>query len=343
MSDGTGSGTVLTTAAFIADVADVERESGVADTDATSAAASAAQCEEILEEITGLVGSGAAVNIAAQLAAMATYEQETTAAAATASAAVAQVQASATEAGNSATLAQTEAAAATASAAAAAASAANALTQANNAASSAAAATGASISNLVGEAEAAATQSASSATASAASATQAAASAANALAAEANVAAASGSASAAAGSATAAQASATAAANSATAALNAAALITSVTLNYLISFTLTGLLAASESIPYPVAVGMSLPAGLTGSKFVALVAATAASVITLVHVSGSTSTNIGTLSWAAGATVPSVTFTSPVSFAIGDVLVLETAATPDTTLAGIGVTLLGQI
>lgn len=81
----------------------------------------------------------------------------------------------------------------------------------------------------------------------------------------------------------------------------------------------------------------TLPSGLTGSIFTAGVAATASTTLTIKK-NGS---SIGTLVWAISGTVPTVTFASPVSFAVTDVLTIEGPATADTTLANIALNFMG--
>lgn len=327
MSDGTGS-TVITTAAFNADVADVERESAVADADAASAAASAALCQGILDQIMGLVNSGQAGGLLTQILQMASYATEAAAAATAAAASAATATSGASVISSDVALATTQASSAQTSANAAAVSAA------------AAAATAASLSGTGVSATASATAAATSAGAAAASATTATGAVASI---GTSVSSAAASATAAASSATTALGASSSAAGYATSAMTAANNAQAVALNYLVVFTLTGLLGISEIIPHNVAIGMTLPVGLAGSRFSATAAATASCVMTLVHVSGGSNTPVGTLTWAVGATVPTISFTSPVFFAAGDTLLLKTPASPDTTLANIGLSILGQI
>lgn len=79
-------------------------------------------------------------------------------------------------------------------------------------------------------------------------------------------------------------------------------------------------------------------ASLTGSLFSAVTAATATYVVTI-NRNGS---SIGTLSWAASGTVPTVTFASGVTFAVNDVITLTGQSTPDTTLANISMNFFGS-
>lgn len=80
------------------------------------------------------------------------------------------------------------------------------------------------------------------------------------------------------------------------------------------------------------------PVSLTGSVFNARVAATGTSVFTIKN-NGS---SIGTLSYAAAGTVPTVTFASPVTFAVNDLITIEAPAVQDATLADIAFNFLGS-
>jgi hypothetical protein len=80
-----------------------------------------------------------------------------------------------------------------------------------------------------------------------------------------------------------------------------------------------------------------LPAGLTNSKFTALVAATAATTITLKKNGAA----IGTLVWAIGGTVPTITFASEITFAVDDTFAIDGPAVADMTLADIAYNITG--
>lgn len=82
---------------------------------------------------------------------------------------------------------------------------------------------------------------------------------------------------------------------------------------------------------------VTFPASLTGSYASATVAATAATTLTIAR-NGSA---IGTVNFAAGATVGTFTFASAVTTAVGDVITLTNQGTADATLANISVTLTG--
>lgn len=80
---------------------------------------------------------------------------------------------------------------------------------------------------------------------------------------------------------------------------------------------------------------ITFPANLTATQCSARVAATASTTLTL-NKNGS---SIGTLVFAASGTVPTITFSSSVSFAAGDILTITGPATADTTLADISLTI----
>lgn len=83
---------------------------------------------------------------------------------------------------------------------------------------------------------------------------------------------------------------------------------------------------------------ITLPAGLSGSRITAAVAATATTDFLLAK-NGST---IATIRFAASGTIASVTgMASDVAFAVNDQLSLTAPGTPDTTLADIAFTLAG--
>jgi len=87
------------------------------------------------------------------------------------------------------------------------------------------------------------------------------------------------------------------------------------------------------------AISVTLPVGLTGSLGKAATAATGSTTFTI-NKNGSA---IGTMVFAAAATVPSFTFTSAVTFNAGDILTIVAPATPDATLANIAWVLLGSV
>lgn len=108
---------------------------------------------------------------------------------------------------------------------------------------------------------------------------------------------------------------------------------------YVISFAFQGVGVASGKLCHSVAIACTLPASLTGSQIKAQTAATASSTYTIKK-NGS---SIGTLGWAASGTVPTITFASQVSLAVGDVVEIDEPSTPDATLADISASLLATI
>ena len=84
---------------------------------------------------------------------------------------------------------------------------------------------------------------------------------------------------------------------------------------------------------------MTLPAALAGAQVLAVSAATASTVMTLMH----NGVAIGQLSWAAGATAPTLTLAATTALAVGDVLTFAAPATPDATLADLVWTLQGAL
>jgi hypothetical protein len=83
----------------------------------------------------------------------------------------------------------------------------------------------------------------------------------------------------------------------------------------------------------------TVPAALAGSQGSAGTAATASTVLTLKK----NATSIGTATWAAAGTEPTLAAASATSFAIGDVLSITGPATPDATLANISLSIVGAL
>ncbi len=103
-----------------------------------------------------------------------------------------------------------------------------------------------------------------------------------------------------------------------------------------ISVSITGLMQNGEILlQYLPPVALQIPAGASGSFAKAASAATAATTVKIMQ----NGTQIGTIAWAASATVGVITISNNVNLAAGDSLQLIAPATADTTLANIGVTL----
>ena len=108
--------------------------------------------------------------------------------------------------------------------------------------------------------------------------------------------------------------------------------------SYDLGLTWPGTLPASQVLlRYPFPRAVDFPAGLTGSRGVAAVAATATTTLDL----RKNGASVGSVQYAAGATTATFTMASVTSFAAGDVLTVHAPASADTTLADIGLSLAG--
>jgi len=97
-------------------------------------------------------------------------------------------------------------------------------------------------------------------------------------------------------------------------------------------------LTSSESVFRAIFAGAAtFPAGLTGSQFIAGVAATGSTILTLKR-NGS---SIGTITFGAASTTATASFATAVTFFAGDVLEVVGPASADATLAKISLTLRG--
>jgi len=83
----------------------------------------------------------------------------------------------------------------------------------------------------------------------------------------------------------------------------------------------------------------TFPAGLTGSYGTAGTAATAAASFAVAK----NGTGVGTMAFAAGATIATFTMGTATTFASGDVLTIIAPASPDATLANLAWTLTGVL
>jgi hypothetical protein len=107
---------------------------------------------------------------------------------------------------------------------------------------------------------------------------------------------------------------------------------------YDIGLTFTGKPAASVvMMRYPFPRAVTFPAGMTGSKGVAAVAATAQTDFD-VKKNGS---SVGTIRFAAAGTVATFIMASATSFDVGDILTVVAPGTADTTLADMGLAITG--
>lgn len=102
---------------------------------------------------------------------------------------------------------------------------------------------------------------------------------------------------------------------------------------------LPGLMVDNQiALVYPVTRGFTLPIALAGSGFNAVTAPTDGAAVLTINKNGS---SVGSLSWAIAGHTPTVTFTSAVSFAAGDLLTITGPATADGAFANIGINLKG--
>jgi hypothetical protein len=108
--------------------------------------------------------------------------------------------------------------------------------------------------------------------------------------------------------------------------------------SYDLGLTWAGTLPASQVLMrYPFPRAVDFPAGLTGSRGVAAVAATALTTLDL----RKNGTSVGSVQWAAAATTATFTMAAATSFAAGDVLTVHAPASADATLADLGLSLAG--
>lgn len=84
----------------------------------------------------------------------------------------------------------------------------------------------------------------------------------------------------------------------------------------------------------------TIPANFTGSDGYCGTAATASTSYTVSYIRAGTTTVIGTFSFAAGSSTPTLSTQAAVSLAAGDVLKITGQSTADTTLADVAITLL---
>lgn len=113
---------------------------------------------------------------------------------------------------------------------------------------------------------------------------------------------------------------------------------------YDISFFVEGTMSAGENVfKFACVRAFTIPTNMVGSVVIAGNIATASSTMLLKRIpSGSTTpAQFGTLAFAASGTIPTMTVTQT-SFAVGDILEVDGAATADGTLANIAITILAS-
>jgi hypothetical protein len=113
---------------------------------------------------------------------------------------------------------------------------------------------------------------------------------------------------------------------------------TAATGSYDLGLTWAETLPASQVLlRYPFPRGVDFPAGLTGSRGVSAVAATATTTLDI----RKNNTSVGSVQWAASATTATFTMASATSFTAGDILTVHAPASADATLADLGLSLAG--
>lgn len=95
--------------------------------------------------------------------------------------------------------------------------------------------------------------------------------------------------------------------------------------------------SAEVILRHPAPMTFKLPASLTNSQFKAAVACNATATFTLKKNGGS----IGSVQFGTGATSGTATFSSQISFAVGDIFTIEAPNPADSTLADLGFSILG--
>lgn len=107
---------------------------------------------------------------------------------------------------------------------------------------------------------------------------------------------------------------------------------------YIVGGTIIGHPAAGGVIiRIKFSIAVTFPSGLTDSTFIAGTAANGSSVFTINKNGGS----IGTMTFAGSATAATFSFSAQVSFAINDIMTIVAPNPQDSTLADLGLSLLG--
>jgi hypothetical protein len=89
----------------------------------------------------------------------------------------------------------------------------------------------------------------------------------------------------------------------------------------------------------PVTVTEVLPTSCTASQAVAVTAATGSTTFTINKIHSGSSSSAGTAVWSSSGTVGAFTCSGAITFLAGDIVQIVAPASPDATLAGIGITL----
>lgn len=108
---------------------------------------------------------------------------------------------------------------------------------------------------------------------------------------------------------------------------------------YPMAFTMPGVMVDDQLVLFnPSGLPFSIPEDLAGSRITALTAADAETILTIYK----NASPIGTITWDAAGTVPTIVCTASTFDGVSDTFSIYGPATADATLANIGVFILGQ-